>query len=176
MSNHVSSTGAKITTAHGSSEDDPRSIASLNSTLIKDEELIFGPPHKSKPKSLDALQIVELAESMVLTTLPKRLSEKAMARSIGITLFDLRHSFMAVRDAPIYSALHTFRLDLSARMLEEEPSSHPEDIALRCGFGHFGVFRRSYQRRFGCEPGYRHTTAPATVQTSLARKAPGEEA
>jgi transcriptional regulator GlxA family with amidase domain len=111
---------------------------------------------------------------MVLAALPKRLSEKAMARSIGITISDLRQSFMIARNAPIYSALHTFRLDLSANMLKENPSTHPEEIALRCGFGHYGVFRRNYRRRFGYEPENCSSTMSPAARTSSRRKPSGD--
>lgn len=97
--------------------------------------------------------IVATAERMVLAGLPKRVSDSALARAIGILPQDLQRAFRAVRRQPIYTALQELRLDEADRQLREDVALPADVAALRCGFGHFGVFRRGYKRRFGHEPG-----------------------
>jgi transcriptional regulator GlxA family with amidase domain len=101
--------------------------------------------------------IVATVERMVLAALPRRISDSALARAIGGTPDDLKRAFRAVRRAPLYTALLELRLDEANRLLKEDPALPPDVVALHCGFGHFGIFRRGYRRRFGAEPGLADT-------------------
>ncbi len=90
---------------------------------------------------------------MVLAALPRRIPDSALARAVGGTPDDLKRAFRAVRRAPLYTALLELRLDEANRLLKEDPDLPADVVALQCGFGHFGIFRRGYRRRFGSEPG-----------------------
>jgi transcriptional regulator GlxA family with amidase domain len=97
-------------------------------------------------------RIVETVERAVLDALPTRLSEGALAKLAGVSLNGLQRAFLSERRTTLYSALHRLRLEEADRLLLEEPSSPAEAIAIRCGFGHYGVFHRNYRRHFGREP------------------------
>lgn len=107
-------------------------------------------PTSRRPKS-DS-EIVEIVEREVLAKLPSRLSHKTLAKLARIDVLRLERAFIAVRHAPLYSALHRLRLKEANRLLIEESGLPAEAVALRCGFGHYGVFHRSYRRHFGHEP------------------------
>jgi transcriptional regulator GlxA family with amidase domain len=107
----------------------------------------------------DGLGLVRRAEEAVLAALPKRLSDKALARAVGVMTVDLHRAFLLVRGVPIYTALHALRLDEADRMLTGDHSISPEAVALQCGFGHYGVFHRNYRRRFKREPGVEDVAA-----------------
>jgi transcriptional regulator GlxA family with amidase domain len=106
-------------------------------------------------------EIVELAERIVLQTLPKRASPKALARAAGVSIADLHHAFRIARGAPLYSALMVLRLEAADQMLQVETPMTAEAVALQCGFGHYGVFHRNYRLKFGREPGGGHPVAVA---------------
>lgn len=98
--------------------------------------------------------IVAAVEKMVLEMLPKRASSLTLAMAVGVTVAELNWAFRIVRGAPIYTALLWLRLDVADHMLRSEALPSAELVATRCGFGHYGVFHRSYRLRFEREPGH----------------------
>ena len=96
-----------------------------------------------------APRIVEAVERTVLDGLPRRPNLLALARLVGVSVPEIHDAFKLVRRRTIYSALLHLRLDAADRLLSSRPDLPPEAIALQCGFGHFGVFRRDYRLRFG---------------------------
>lgn len=110
--------------------------------------------------------IVATVERMVLAALPRRIPDSKLARAIGGTPDDLKRAFRAVRRAPLYTALLELRLDEANRLLKEDPALPADVVALHCGFGHFGIFRRGYRRRFGAEPGRADDDAETPTETA----------
>ena len=103
-------------------------------------------------------ELVERSEELVLASLPRRLTDAALARQIGVSIGDLRRAFLDVRRTTMYRALYQRRLEAVRQILEQDPERSPEAVAFECGFGHYGVFHRRY-RRFLAE---RSEAAPET--------------
>jgi transcriptional regulator GlxA family with amidase domain len=90
-------------------------------------------------------ELVDRAEQLVLTNLPRRLTDTALAKIIGATVSELHRAFIDVRRASMYHALYRLRLEAVRRILEEHPTRSLEVVAFECGFGHFGAFNRRYR-------------------------------
>jgi transcriptional regulator GlxA family with amidase domain len=112
---------------------------------------------------------------MVLAALPRRIPDSALARAVGGTPDDLKRAFRAVRRVPLYTALLELRLDEANRLLKEDPAVPADVVALQCGFGHFGIFRRGYRRRFGAEPRHIADSLDDDAETPAAEAPPATD-
>jgi len=88
---------------------------------------------------------VEHVERLVLASLPRRLTDAALAETTGATIEELRRAFLDVRRTTMYQALYLLRLEAVRQTLENNPSRDPRVVAFECGFGHYGVFHRRYR-------------------------------
>jgi transcriptional regulator GlxA family with amidase domain len=89
--------------------------------------------------------LVERTEQLVLTNLPKRLPDSALAKITGVTASELHRAFLDVRGMSMYQALYRLRLEAVRRIVEEYPMRSLEAVAFECGFGHYGAFNRRYR-------------------------------
>lgn len=110
--------------------------------------------------------LVVAVEHLVLEALPKRLTEDALAASVGVELATLQQAFQAVRGASVYRAVLALRLALVAQILDEDGTRLPNLVARQCGFGYYGSFLRAYRQEFGCEPDRSRDTRPAARRAS----------
>jgi transcriptional regulator GlxA family with amidase domain len=121
------SASAAPTERETSSDPDPNRLTPLTPGMSRNREL------------------VERAEQLVLTNLPKRLTDTTLAKIVGATVSELHRAFIDVRRASMYHALYRLRLEAVRRIVEEHPTRSLEVVAFECGFGHFGAFNRRYR-------------------------------
>ncbi|WP_343079478.1 helix-turn-helix transcriptional regulator [Ostreiculturibacter nitratireducens] len=100
------------------------------------------------PSTLEAR--VRTAEEVMLARADEALSIADVAAEIGVGMRALQAAFQAVRHSSPRAVLNAYRLDRAReRLLMAGPGSRVSDIALDCGFSHFGRFSKSYRQRFG---------------------------
>lgn len=76
-----------------------------------------------------------------------------LARVSGVGVRSLQAAFRTHRGCSPTAFLRARRLELArARLLRAAPGTTVSEIALACGFAHFGRFSRDYRARFGESP------------------------
>src|SRR5882724_247092 len=76
-----------------------------------------------------------------------------LAQAAGVSSRSLQRQFRACLGKSPAVALRDIRLDCARRaLLQCLPDIRVMDVALRCGFQHFGRFSVAYRRRFGETP------------------------
>ena len=89
---------------------------------------------------------MEQVERLIVASLPRRLTDTALAKETSASIGDLRRAFLDIRNTTMYQALYRLRLETVRRTLEKDPTRDPRVVAFECGFGHYGVFHRRYRR------------------------------
>ncbi|HKU05280.1 MAG TPA: helix-turn-helix domain-containing protein [Bradyrhizobium sp.] len=78
-----------------------------------------------------------------------------LAAAAGLSSRALQRQFKAFVDKTPHEALRDIRFDAARRqLLLGRPGTRVMDVALRCGFPHFGRFSIEYRRRYGETPSH----------------------
>ncbi|MBK0399023.1 helix-turn-helix domain-containing protein [Limibaculum sp. M0105] len=95
-------------------------------------------------------RIVRRAEELMEARLSDPLSIADVAAEIGVSSRRLQQAFGNVRNCSPRERLTAMRLDAARRhMLEAGHCATVSEVALACGFGHFGRFAAAYANKFG---------------------------
>lgn len=98
-------------------------------------------------------QRVRLAEEIMRARHDEPLTIEELAQEVGVSPRALQLAFQVHRGESPRSVLGGVRLDQAReRLLLAVPGATVTDVALACGFSHFGRFAAAYRRRFGETP------------------------
>jgi AraC-like DNA-binding protein len=96
---------------------------------------------------------VRRAEAWLEAHVAEPITMEDLAAGVGISLRTIQHAFRRTRRCTPRQFLRRRRLELAHQRLREAPiGATVTEIALECGFGHFGDFARDYKERFGESP------------------------
>jgi AraC-like DNA-binding protein len=99
-------------------------------------------------------QRVRQAEELMRARLEEPLTVAEVARGVGLGARSLQLAFQLHRGCAPRAVLTRFRLDRARHLLAAPaPDASVTQVALRCGFTHFGRFAAAYRARFGEPPG-----------------------
>lgn len=108
---------------------------------------------------------IRQAEEFIVANLDQPLRMARIADEVGVSLRSLQKAFRQQRGQTLTQFLRSARLDLARkRLLAGLPSTTVSNVALACGFAHFGKFAAYYRARFG-------ETPSATLAKGLGGKA-----
>jgi AraC-like DNA-binding protein len=100
-----------------------------------------------------AEQRVGAAEDFMRAHAEAALTVERIAAAVGVGPRALQLAFRQLRGASPRAVLAGIRLDLArARLAAPDAAASVTDIALLCGFTHFGRFAAAYRARFGESP------------------------
>ena len=96
---------------------------------------------------------VRRAEAFMEAQVERPLRLADIAAAAGVPARTLHDAFQRFRGMSPMQRLHEFRLQRAhARLREGDESTRVADVALDCGFAHFGRFAQVYKRQFGESP------------------------
>lgn len=78
------------------------------------------------------------------------LKQEHLSRLAGIPRRNLRRELLKATGMTPYQYLLKARVKEAARIIDEEPTAHPIDIARRVGFPSVGALVRKFKREQGC--------------------------
>lgn len=141
--------------------------------LAEFENAIFNGMLERQPHSLSRLwterapepstAYVRKAEELLVAHLGRPLRMSKIADEVGVSLRSLQKAFQRLRGQTLTQFLRSARLDLARKRLAAGvPGTTVTDVALDCGFAHFGKFAAYYRTRFGERPS--ETLAKAQVR------------
>lgn len=96
---------------------------------------------------------VRRAEEIMRERFAEPLTVADLAAEVGLGLRVLQIAFQTHRGVSPRARLNTIRLERAREMLvAADPAASVTDVALACGFAHFGRFAGTYRERYGETP------------------------
>jgi transcriptional regulator GlxA family with amidase domain len=96
---------------------------------------------------------VRRAEEIMRERFAEPLTVADLAAEVGLGLRVLQIAFRTHRGVSPRARLNTIRMERAREMLvAADPAASVTDVALACGFAHFGRFAGTYRERYGETP------------------------
>lgn len=128
--------------------------------------LVAGLPHRSAPATTGSIapRAVRRAEDYIAAHASEAICLDDIARAAGVPARTLLDGFRRFRGTSPMQAVREHRLKHARELLlHAAPGTRVADVALECGFTHFGRFAATYHQRHGEAPSetLRRRTSPA---------------
>ena len=140
--------------AYAPTDSPLRGPAALRATqaLLRDFFAAMAPAAARSALSLSERRVRQ-AEEMILARHDEPIAIADVAAAIGVSIRSLQLAFRERRQRSPRDVLNQVRLEAArARLTAAGPEDRVTDLALACGFTHFGRFAVAYREAFGERP------------------------